>query len=135
MYYGDGRKVDALLNNLLTYCDSNDARQCSHDHMATFLEGFKGIFGFDLLGRAPRAPGADEESDDADEGLTALGSSRRSVTVSTAGVCCKKLYICITVLLPYLKCLMQVKVPPMSSIYLKETILILQAILAIILLL
>jgi len=89
MYCGDGRKVEALLNNMLTYCDSNDARQCSQDHMATFLEGFKGIFGFDLLGRAP---GADEESDDAD-GLTALGSSQRSVTVSTAGVCCKKQYM------------------------------------------
>lgn len=131
MYYGDGRKVDVLLNNLLTYCDSNDARRCSQDHMPTFLEGFKGIFGFDLLGRASRAPGADEESDDAD-GLTALGPSRRSVTVSTAGVCCKKLYVCITVLLPYLKCLMQVKVPPMSPMHLKETILIPQAILAII---
>jgi hypothetical protein len=53
---------------LLTYCDSNNAHRCSQEHMPTFLEGLRGMFGFDLLASAP---GADDESDDAD-GLTAL---------------------------------------------------------------
>ncbi len=78
------------MNNLLTHVDSNDANRCSEDRMPNFLEGLRGMFGFDLVASAP---GVDDQGlvcsdDDCADGLTALGFRQRSVAVpvSTAGV-------------------------------------------------